>query len=67
MKKTGFLVMVCLLLVGVFAMAGADVSGSLGANSMQEYKVNLQAGAYTVEFAAPGSGWLANVTYLSYG
>jgi hypothetical protein len=65
MKKTGVLAMACLLLLGVFALAGADVNGSLGANATQDYKVNLQEGTYTVVFAAPGTGWLANVTYMS--
>jgi len=61
MKRMGFLITVCLL--GMIVLAGADVNGTLGANATQDY--NLQEGAYTVEFAAPGVGWLANVTYLS--
>jgi len=66
MNRMRLLAVACLLLLGVFALAGADVYGSLGANSTQEYKVNLQDGAYTVEFAAPGANWQANVTYICH-
>jgi hypothetical protein len=66
MKRIGLLIVLCLLFLGIFASAGADIYGSLGANSTQDYKVNLQDGAYTVEFAAPDANWQANVTYICY-
>lgn len=64
MNKIMLFTVACLL--GIFMLAGADVNGSLGANATQDYKVNLQEGAYTVVFAAPGTAWQANVTYMSY-
>lgn len=67
MSKIGLLSVAFLLLAGLVSFAGADVNGTLGANTSQDYKVNLQEGAYTMEFAAPGLSWLANVTYISYG
>jgi hypothetical protein len=66
MKRIGLLVMAALLLMGTLMAAQADIYNSLGANTTQEYKVKLQEGTYTVEFAAPGTGWQADVTYICH-
>jgi len=55
-----------LLVMALSSMAAADVSGTLAANTTQDFTVNLADGTYTADFGAPSKGWTANITYICH-